>query len=273
MELKAITQSGKKFDCKVENGKLYINNNSKWLKCHYTEAQKMPCIDITKHAKSFGLPKPKKNQNILIKLDSDPFDEIEKQKDEKRINDLHTKPICLSYYYGDWYRPSSLRFVENGIETSSIDSGNLPNDLFSSMDLNEIISPFGLEEKIVEKLGKLFDIHEFDTPKPMTGIKLNYIEINDNRGTGKYVSNIEFESFEIFEMYCLKAFAKDLSKKSDHQDWLETKRTEAKKAGKQIVIENYVDECDGSVSECSFDNITVYIDGDGKQTSRRVHCH
>ena len=47
----------------------------------------------------------------------------------------------------------------------------------------------------------------------------------------------------------------------------------AKATGEKQVIDSYTDDCDGSVYDCSFDNINVYAMPDGTTKTTRTHCY
>jgi len=47
----------------------------------------------------------------------------------------------------------------------------------------------------------------------------------------------------------------------------------AAKTGEKQVVERYTDDCDGSVHDCSFDNIVVYAMPDGTTKTVRTHCY
>jgi len=48
---------------------------------------------------------------------------------------------------------------------------------------------------------------------------------------------------------------------------------EAKKTGKKQILSQFMDECDNSVPDCSFDQIITWIDSEGKISTTRSHCH
>lgn len=47
----------------------------------------------------------------------------------------------------------------------------------------------------------------------------------------------------------------------------------AKTTGEKQVLRKYMDECDGTACECSYDSITIYAMPDGSITEKRVHTH
>ena len=47
----------------------------------------------------------------------------------------------------------------------------------------------------------------------------------------------------------------------------------AKATGKKQVLRRYMDECDGTAYECSYDVVTVYAMPDGSTTQTRTHTH
>ena len=47
----------------------------------------------------------------------------------------------------------------------------------------------------------------------------------------------------------------------------------AKATGKKQVLRRYMDECDGTAYECSYDAVTVYAMPDGSTTQTRTHTH
>ena len=51
------------------------------------------------------------------------------------------------------------------------------------------------------------------------------------------------------------------------------KFAEAAATGQPVLLHSFMADCDGSVEDCSFDNINVYAQPDGSTAERRVHCH
>ena len=79
---------------------------------------------------------------------------------------------------------------------------------------------------------------------------------------------------------CKNALAKYRNKISAKKeaDTTEEKRVAeifetAKVTGEKQILNSYIDDCDGSVYDCSFDNINIYAMPDGTTISTRTHCH
>lgn len=53
----------------------------------------------------------------------------------------------------------------------------------------------------------------------------------------------------------------------------QTKIDEARSTGKRVVLRSWMDECDGSACECSWDHVTEYAMPDGTTKHERIHTH
>lgn len=54
---------------------------------------------------------------------------------------------------------------------------------------------------------------------------------------------------------------------------IETARQQAEQTGEPVEIGRVMDECDGTVADCSFDLVRRMIRGDGSRFTIRTHCH
>lgn len=54
---------------------------------------------------------------------------------------------------------------------------------------------------------------------------------------------------------------------------IETSRQQAEQTGEPVEIGRVMDECDGTVADCSFDLVRRMIRGDGSSFTVRTHCH
>ena len=64
-----------------------------------------------------------------------------------------------------------------------------------------------------------------------------------------------------------------LEKKKKEQERLQQLIAEAKRTGKPQLVKMFSDVCDGSVDECSVDNVYKYVDGNGNYTYERIHTY
>jgi len=85
---------------------------------------------------------------------------------------------------------------------------------------------------------------------------------------------------EKIEEICINALKKyrgkiegaKLAKEKEEKRVSEIKEL-AKATGEKQVLDSYTDDCDGSVYDCSFDNINVYAMPDGTTKTTRTHCY
>jgi hypothetical protein len=54
---------------------------------------------------------------------------------------------------------------------------------------------------------------------------------------------------------------------------IETSRQQAEQTGEPVEIGRFMDECDGTEQDCSFDLIRRMVRGDGSRFTLRTHCH
>jgi len=102
-------------------------------------------------------------------------------------------------------------------------------------------------------------------------------------GWGQHISDrvikdlgIEFTLEQAIE-YIRPKFEAETSQKLARKQVEQTKITnalaEAQSTGKQIIIKQWTEECDGSEQECDVDNLTEYINPDGTHSITRSHSY
>ena len=94
------------------------------------------------------------------------------------------------------------------------------------------------------------------------------------RNIAEYYSNdMTFESAkEAYE----RAIGKEVEKIENEakvENEKEAVFAKAKATGKKQVLRRYMDECDGTAYECSYDAVTVYAMPDGSTAKTRTHTH
>lgn len=88
------------------------------------------------------------------------------------------------------------------------------------------------------------------------------------------VSEEEWNALESGNIAALEAKkAKKAEKAAAEAARIETARQQAQETGNPVEVDRIMDECDGSVSECSFDLVRRMIRPDGTRFTLRTHCH
>ena len=201
--------------------------------------------------------------------------EMEEAERKNRLDNLRNSILSLSYYYGDWYRANSIFDVETRKQP---DWGNIENP-FTIEVLNEVCCPYGYahDEVMTENLEEYFDVNLNTT---LQDISEKYPDLlfevhtyNDMRGKGKYISEIIFPSFSVFEKYLLLAFSEKIREKNENDKKIAELTEKARQTGQKQLLYQYSAECDHSVLECSVDIISVYIDANGEKEYDRVHTY
>lgn len=81
---------------------------------------------------------------------------------------------------------------------------------------------------------------------------------------------------ETFREHLQKARAERAAKTAARQredERLEAAKAEAARTGKDVLLRQYIDECDGSVTECSTDVVYEYMRPDGTVRVKRMHTY
>ena len=82
----------------------------------------------------------------------------------------------------------------------------------------------------------------------------------------------EFFYSELLDLV-LPRIEEEAKKENIKRDKISKKFELAKRTGKPVLIREVVEECDGSVEECSLDIVKTYAQPDGTTTTKRIHTY
>lgn len=88
-----------------------------------------------------------------------------------------------------------------------------------------------------------------------------------------YSNDMTFESAKEAYEKAIKVNEEKEIKKVAAEAEIEAVYAEAKATGEKQVLRKYMDECDGTACECSYDAVTVYAMPDGSTSQVRIHTH
>lgn len=178
----------------------------------------------------------------------------EAEKEEKRNEYIAARPQKLVVMFSGWYLS----------------------------DTPQIVTMFEKEdgEKFKDKTNRWY--------VAKTHYYLSEIKISDALAMGlqdaPFSTDFESRCFIVSEEQAKEINNLDKSRKSEKEnvkqkainDENEKKNAlimQAKSTGEKQILSQYMDECDGKVPDCSFDQIITWIDQYGEITSSRSHCH
>lgn len=94
------------------------------------------------------------------------------------------------------------------------------------------------------------------------------------RKIAEYYSNdMTFESAKEAYERAIEKKEEKVENEAKAENEKEAVFAKAKATGEKQVLRKYMDECDGTACECSYDSITIYAMPDGSITEKRVHTH
>lgn len=234
--------------------------------------------DLETVNEAMGLDLKKGDVFVKHETGKEAFKILDKAKKEKKKRKILSSKINLSYYYGDWYRVNAL-FIDGEVLQFN-------NEIFKNKRLKEYLAnnfygEDGISEKLDEYLQDLcneeyaFERGLAKEVEKIEGITVEYKDYDDLRGKGTYVSDIIFDSFEIFEKFVEKAYMEtielDEERKRKEKEKLEKAEEKARKTGKNIELRSYSVECNDPDEECNVDIITIYMTPSGRTKEVRSH--